>query len=310
MQAENKLSKAMENTYHIPVLLKESVEALDIKPDGVYVDLTFGGAGHSKEIIKRLSPKGRLFAFDQDPEAKENEIKDQRFTLIEENFSYLKKYLRLYGHQSVDGVLADLGVSSHQLDEAQRGFSNRFDAPLDMRMNPRQELSAKDVVNSYSMEELSKILYNYAELKQSRAIASAICTKRESKPILTTTELSQAVSTLLVRGRENKTLAQIYQAIRIEVNGEMKALEAMLLQLPEVVKKTGRIAIISYHSLEDRLVKRFIRDGKFEGEAEKDIFGNSSKPFKKIGNFIEPSPQEVEKNPRSRSAKLRVGEKI
>lgn len=297
----------MQENYHTSVLLKESVDALNIKPDGVYVDITFGGGGHSREILKKLSPNGKLFAFDQDPDAVNNAIDDDRFTLIQQNFRLLSKFLRFYKAGEIDGLIGDFGVSSHQFDVAERGFSIRGEGILDMRMNNNCGKSAKDVINTYPQEDLSNILYKYGELQKSRGIASAIISKRENSEILTTTDLSQAVSKFLPRGKENKVLAQIYQAIRIEVNDELKVIEDMLLQLPEVIKQGGRIAFISYHSLEDRLVKRFIRDGKFVGQADKDFYGHSLSPFKKVGNFISPSKEEIQKNSRARSAKLRVG---
>ncbi len=296
--------------YHNPVLLKESVEGLSIKPDGIYVDVTFGGGGHSRAILKRLNEDGKLFAFDQDEDARLNKIEDSRFTLINENFRFLKRYLKFYGIQKVDGVLGDFGVSSHQFDVAERGFSTRFEAPLDMRMNTKGSLSAFHVINEYDLQDLTTVFRLYGELKNARALANAILKARNEKPINSSEELKAAIQKLLPKFKENKMLAQIYQAIRIEVNQEITVLKELLLQLPDIVKKGGRISLISYHSLEDRLVKRFIRDGKFEGEAEKDFYGNINVPFKKIGGLIVPGKEEIEINNRARSAKLRIAERI
>lgn len=300
----------MTSQYHDPVLLQESVDGLNIKTNGVYVDVTFGGGGHSKEILKRLGDDGRLFAFDQDEDALANAIEDQRFQLINQNFRYLKQYLKFYGIRKVDGILADFGVSSHQFDEAERGFSIRFDADLDMRMNRNEELSAYDVVNSYSQEKLSEVLFQYGELRNANAIAKTIVASRSEAPIKTTAQLKKVLQRFLPKMKENKILAQIYQAIRIEVNQEIEVLREFLLQVPVVLEKGGRLSMISYHSLEDRLVKRFIRDGKFEGEAEKDFYGNVNVPLKKVGGLIVPSAEEIAKNNRARSAKLRIAEKI
>ena len=297
------------NSYHVPVLLKESLEGLAIDPAGTYVDLTFGGGGHSRAILACLGSTGRLFAFDQDPEAQQNAIDDERFTLIPQNFRHIKRFLRFYGVKQVDGVLADFGVSSYQFDTAERGFSTRFEAALDMRMNPSSPLSAYEVVNTYDEEALSTLFFRYGELSQSRQIARTIVQQRSEQPIATTRELKQAVQRFLAKGKENKVLAQLYQAIRIEVNHELAALEEMLLQLPEVVRPKGRIALISYHSLEDRLVKRFIRDGQFSGEPQKDFYGNLLTPFQKVGKAITPTEEELARNNRARSAVLRVAER-
>lgn len=297
------------SSYHVPVLLKESLEGLAIDPAGTYVDLTFGGGGHSRAILACLGSTGRLFAFDQDPEAQQNAIDDERFTLIPQNFRHIKRFLRFYGVKQVDGVLADFGVSSYQFDTAERGFSTRFEAALDMRMNPSSPLSAYEVVNTYDEEALSTLFFRYGELSQSRQIARAIVQQRSEQPIATTGELKQAVQRFLPKGKENKVLAQLYQAIRIEVNHELAALEEMLLQLPEVVRPKGRIALISYHSLEDRLVKRFIRDGQFSGEPQKDFYGNLLTPFQKVGKAITPTQEELARNNRARSAVLRVAER-
>ncbi|CEN48824.1 16S rRNA (cytosine(1402)-N(4))-methyltransferase RsmH [Capnocytophaga canimorsus] len=297
-------------TYHNPVLLLESIDALAIKQDGVYVDVTFGGGGHSREILSRLGANGRLYAFDQDTDATKNAINDERFTLINQNFRYLKRYLRFYGIKQVDGVLGDFGVSSYQFDKPERGFSTRFDGILDMRMDINNPLSAQEVLNEYSEEDLANLLYKYGELRNARAIAKHLVNQRKQKKITTSTQLKSLLDPFLPKFKENKILAQIYQAIRIEVNSEIQALEEFLLQLPEIVKIGGRISLISYHSLEDRLVKRFIRDGQLEGSPEKDFFGNINVPFKKVGGLILPSTSEIQANNRARSAKLRVAEKI
>ena len=299
----------MEYSYHVPVLLKESIEGLAINPGGTYVDLTFGGGGHSRAILAALGSGGRLLAFDQDPQAQQNAIDDERFTLIPQNFRHIKRFLRFYGVKQVDGVLADFGVSSHQFDTAERGFSTRLEGALDMRMNPEALLSAYEVVNTYEEEALSTLFFRYGELSPSRQIARTIVQQRRERPIATTGELKQVVQRFLPKGKENKVLAQLYQAIRIEVNGELAALEEMLLQLPEVVKPGGRIVLISYHSLEDRLVKRFIRDGQFSGEAQKDFYGNLLTPFQKVGKAIVATPEEIAQNNRARSAVLRVAER-
>ena len=296
-------------SYHDPVLLFESVDGLNIKPDGIYVDVTFGGGGHSTEILKRLDANGRLFAFDQDADALNNEIQDERFVLINENFRFISRFLRFHGVKKVDGILADLGVSSHQFDSADRGFSTRFDAELDMRMNANDALSAFDVVNKYPEEELSQVLYQYGELRNSRAIAKEIVQARNQDPIRTSFQLKEVLKRFLPKAREHKILAQIFQAIRIEVNQEMQVLKEFLLQTEDLLNVGGRLSVISYHSLEDRLVKRYMQFGLFKGEPEKDFYGNVSVPFKKVGKLILPSADEIKKNNRSRSAKLRIAEK-
>ena len=299
----------MECSYHVRVLLKESLEGLAINPAGTYVDTTFGGGGHSRAILAALGSRGRLLAFDQDPQAQQNAIDDERFTLIPQNFRHIKRFLRFYGVKQVDGVLADFGVSSYQFDTAERGFSTRLEGALDMRMNPEAPLSAYEVVNTYEEEALSTLFFRYGELSQSRQIARTIVQQRSTRPIATTGELKQVVQRFLPKGKENKVLAQLYQAIRIEVNGELAALEELLLQLPEIVRPGGRIALISYHSLEDRLVKRFIRDGQFSGEPQKDFYGNLLTPFQKVGKAIVATQEEIAQNNRARSAVLRVAER-
>jgi 16S rRNA (cytosine1402-N4)-methyltransferase len=293
--------------YHDPVLLKESVDALNIIPNGVYVDVTFGGGGHSREILKRLD-NGRLIAFDQDPEAKKNAIDDSRFTLVDQNFRYMKNWVRLQGLAKVDGILGDLGVSSHQFDSTSRGFSIRFDATLDMRMDMKGKLTAADIVNDYEENQLISILRMYGEVDHARAIARSIISAR---PIHTSGELKQAIDRHLMRGKEHKLLAQVFQALRIEVNGELDVLKEMLTQSAEILNAGGRLSIISYHSLEDRLVKDFMKTGNFEGEPQKDFFGNLQRPLKPVQTKpIVPSQEEIEKNNRARSAKLRIAEKI
>jgi len=296
--------------YHNPVLLKESVDGLAIKKDGIYVDVTFGGGGHSKEILKRLGDKGKLIAFDQDEDALANALQDDRFTLINENFRYIKQFLKFYGIRKVDGILADFGVSSHQFDKVERGFSTRFDADLDMRMNKKNEVSAYDVVNNYDFEELKNVLLNYGDLRNGGAMAKAILAKREESSIQTTEQLKEALRQFLPKSKEHKILAKVYQAIRIEVNQEIAVIEEFLMQTPDLLDKEGRLSAISYHSLEDRLVKRFIRAGQFEGEPEKDFYGNIDVPFKKVGGLIIPSQDEIQSNNRARSAKLRIAERI
>jgi 16S rRNA (cytosine1402-N4)-methyltransferase len=299
----------MTMNYHNAVLLKETVDGLNINPDGIYVDVTFGGGGHSREIISRLSPKGKLFAFDQDLDALENTIDDERFLLINENFRYIKRFLRFHGIKQVDGILADLGVSSHQFDVAERGFSTRFDADLDMRMNQKGTLSAFQVVNEYDDANLKRVFLDYGELKIAPALARTIIEAREVKLIDTTDDLKFVLDKFLPAKFSNKILAQIYQAIRIEVNQEIDALKEFLTQSLEILKPEGRLSVLSYHSLEDRLVKRFMKNGLFEGEPEKDFFGNFSVPFKTIGKMVIPSNEEIRINNRARSAKLRVAEK-
>ncbi len=299
---------AME--YHNPVLLKETVEGLNIKEDGVYVDVTFGGGGHSKEILNQLGAHGKLYAFDQDQDALDNALDDPRFTLINQNFRHLKKFLRFYGVRKVDGILGDFGVSSHQFDVAERGFSLRFTADLDMRMDQESELSAYHVVNEYDENDLRSILSLYGEVRNAKAIATQIVLARSEQPIRTTEELRVALQRFLPKHREHKVLAQIYQAIRIEVNQEIEVLKEFLEQTQEILERGGRLSLISYHSLEDRLVKRFIRNGLFEGEPEKDFYGRVEVPFKKVGKLIIPSQEEIKTNNRARSAKLRIAERL
>mgnify|MGYP006189271023 FL=1 len=295
--------------YHNPVLLKTSVEGLAIKPDGVYVDVTFGGGGHSKEILSQLGPNGKLYAFDQDEDAIVNALSDERFKLINENFRNIKRYLRFYGVKEVDGILADLGVSSHQFDVAERGFSTRFDAELDMRMSQKGELNAFMVVNEYDEATLKKVFAEFGELSNAGAIANTIVNARKDVPIKNTEQLKQVLSKFLPAHKSHKILAQIYQAIRIEVNQEMDVLKEFLEQSLDILKPGGRLSVISYHSLEDRLVKRFMKNGMFEGEPERDFFGNYSVPFKSIGKLIIPDNAEIKINNRARSAKLRIAEK-
>ncbi len=293
-------------SYHNPVLLHESIDALDIKEGGVYVDVTFGGGGHSREILNRLGENGKLFAFDQDPDALGNVIDDSRFTLIPENFRYITRFLRFHGVRKVDGVLADLGVSSHQFDEAERGFSTRFEGVLDMRMNQKSKMSAKEIINKYSEEKLADILFMYGELRNSRNIAKTIVEEREKEKIETSFQLKTILKRYLPNAKEHKILAQIFQAIRIEVNEELDVLKEFLEQMPNLLKEEGRLSVISYHSLEDRLVKRFIRTGLFKGELEKDVFGRSNEPMQKVGKLIIPKAEEIKINNRARSAKLRI----
>ena len=296
--------------YHRPVLLTETVEGLNIQPNGVYVDVTFGGGGHSREILQRLGEDGRLIAFDQDEDALRNVIDDPRFLLIHENFRYLKRFLRFHNIKEVDGILGDFGVSSHQFNVAERGFSTRFKADLDMRMNQNAAFSAYDVINKYSEEKLKNVLFQYGELRASAGMARLIVEVRKETPIISSEELKKALNRFLPTHRENKVLAQIYQAIRIEVNQELEALKEFLIQAEEVLKTGGRLSLLSYHSLEDRLVKRFMRNGLFEGEPEKDVFGKAAVPFKRIGKFVIPTQEEIKQNNRARSAKLRVAEKL
>ncbi|WP_298120639.1 16S rRNA (cytosine(1402)-N(4))-methyltransferase RsmH [Flavobacterium sp.] len=295
--------------YHNPVLLKETVDGLNCNPDGVYVDVTFGGGGHSREILSRLGPNGKLFAFDQDEDAWGNALPDERFTLIQENFRYIKRFLRFHGIKQVDGILADLGVSSHQFDVPERGFSTRFDADLDMRMSKKNDLDAYKVINEYDDVNLKRIFLDYGELKIAPALARTIIDARAIKAIDTTDELKLVLQRFLPEQFKNKILAQIYQAIRIEVNQEMDVLKEFLEQSLDVLKPEGRLSVISYHSLEDRLVKRFMKNGMFEGEPERDFFGNFSVPFKLIGKLIVPTEGEIKINNRARSAKLRIAEK-
>ena len=298
-------------TYHIPVLLQESIDGLDIKPDGVYVDVTFGGGGHSKEILHRLGPKGHLYSFDQDEDAENNILNDNRFTFVRSNFRYLRNWMRYYGEEQIDGLLADLGVSSHHFDDETRGFSFRFDAPLDMRMNKRSGTTAAEIIKNYDEEQLADVLYLYGELKNARKIASAITKARAGKDIMTTGDLIQAIEKLIPREREKKELAKVFQALRIEVNHEMEALKDMLNGAKEVLCEGGRLSVITYHSLEDRIVKNIMKTGNAEGKVKQDFFGRTEAPFRQInGKVIIPSDQEQEQNPRSRSAKLRIAEKI
>lgn len=300
----------MEKVYHVPVMLQACIEALGIKPDGIYVDVTFGGGGHSREIIKHLNEKGQLYAFDQDPDALENEIADARFKLIHQNFRFLKNSLRLYGIRQVDGILADLGVSSHQFDEAERGFSTRFDANLDMRMDRSGDLDAAKVLHTYSEEDLHRIFGMYGEIQNARNLARTIVTCRLAKPIQTVAELKAAVAKLVPKGKENKYYAQLFQALRIEVNRELDALQEMLLQALDLLKPGGRLVVMSYHSLEDRLVKNFLAKGKFSGEVEKDFYGNQLRPFDLVvKKAIVATEGEIVENSRARSAKLRIAEK-
>lgn len=300
-------------TYHVPVLLGETVDALDIIPDGIYIDATFGGGGHSKEILSRLNEEGHLYAFDQDADAEKNVPKDeQRLTFVRSNFRYLSRWMRYYGEEEgVNGIMADLGVSSHHFDAEERGFSFRFDAPLDMRMNGRGGQTAAQVLNEYAEEELSKIFNIYGELKNGRKMANAIVKARASKPFVAISDLLETIKPLLPREREKKDMAKAFQALRIEVNREMEALEEMLHGALRVLKPGGRLAILTYHSLEDRMVKNFMKSGNIEGKAEQDFFGNFLTPIHPISNkVIVPSPQEQENNPRSRSAKLRIAKKL
>jgi 16S rRNA (cytosine1402-N4)-methyltransferase len=299
----------MKMEYHNPVLLKESVDGLDIQPDGIYVDVTFGGGGHSREILSRLGSKGRLYAFDQDEDALANSIDDERFVLINENFRFIKRFLRFHNIKSVDGILADLGVSSHQFDVAERGFSTRFEGELDMRMSQKQDLNAYKVVNEYDEDNLRRVFLDYGELKNAPVIARVIIEARELEPIKNTEQLKVVLGRFLPVHKSHKILAQMYQAIRIEVNQEMEVLKEFLEQSLEILKPGGRLSVISYHSLEDRLVKRIMKNGMFEGEPERDFFGNFSVPFKTIGKLIVPDFQEIKSNNRARSAKLRIAEK-
>ena len=296
--------------YHNPVLLKQSVDALVTNPDGIYVDCTFGGGGHSREILSRLSEKGRLFSFDQDLDALKNTIDDPRFTLVNQNFRFLENSMLAYGISQVDGILADLGVSSHQFDEAERGFSTRSNAPLDMRMNVMQGLDAKKIINDYEEEDLANIFYQYGELRESRKLAREIVHHRKTKKINTTEDLKNLFS-YIPAFKQNKFFAQVFQAIRIEVNQELEVLKEMLVQSYKILKVEGRLVVISYHSLEDRLVKRFLKNGMFEGEPQRDIYGNYAKAFELLKTkAIIPDDKEIEENSRARSAKMRIGTKL
>ena len=298
-------------TYHIPVLLKESVDGLDIQPDGIYVDVTFGGGGHSQEILKRLGENGHLYGFDQDADAELNIVNDDRFTFVRSNFRYLKNWMRYYEVEQLDGLLADLGVSSHHFDDESRGFSFRFDAPLDMRMNKRAGMTAADIVNTYTEEQLADVFYLYGELKNARKLASSLVRARQESPITTTGQLLELTEKLFVREREKKEETKLFQALRIEVNHEMDALREMLKGACQLLKPGGRLSVITYHSLEDRIVKNVMRAGNAEGKVEQDFFGKTKSPLHLINNrVIVPSAEELERNPRSRSAKLRIAEKI
>jgi 16S rRNA (cytosine1402-N4)-methyltransferase len=300
------------DTYHVSVLLKESIDGLDIQPDGVYVDVTFGGGGHSREILRRLGPKGRLYSFDQDADAEKNIIDDDRLTFVRSNFRYVKNWMRYYEVDHIDGLLADLGVSSHHFDDESRGFSFRFeDAPLDMRMNKRAATTAADVVNNYTEEQLSDVFYLYGELKTARRIAAVIVKARQAKRIETAHDLMEATEKFFAREHEKKDMARLFQALRIEVNHEMEALKEMLNGACELLGKGGRLSVITYHSLEDRIVKNMMKAGNAEGHVEQDFFGRIQAPLRAVGNkVITPSDEEIERNPRSRSAKLRIAEKI
>ena len=302
--------------YHIPVLLKQSVDGLNVKPDGIYVDVTFGGGGHSREILSRLSSDGHLFSFDQDADAEQNASQgdirlsdDPRFTFVRSNFRYLKNWMRYFGVERIDGLLADLGVSSHHFDDETRGFSFRFDAPIDMRMNKRAGQTAADILNEYNEERLSDIFYLYGELKSSRKLAATIVKRRALKPFTTTGELTDAVERIMPKERAKKDMAKLFQALRIEVNHEMDALRDMLRSAVECLGEGGRLSVITYHSLEDRIVKNVMKSGNSEGKIDKDFFGRVNTPLNTIGKVIVPDKDEQLANPRSRSAKLRISEK-
>lgn len=298
-------------TYHKPVMLEECLEGLNIKENGTYADMTYGGGGHSKEIVKRLGKDGHLYGFDQDLDAMEGAIKDDRFTFVRSNFRFLKNWMQYHNVEGLDGILADLGVSSHHLDEGERGFSFRYDAPLDMRMNQRASLTAAKILNEYSEEQLADIFYLYGEMKNSRKIASVIVKTRQQGEIKTTGQFADLMKPVLGREREKKDMAKVFQALRIEVNGEMKVLKQMLQGAIEMLKPGGRLVVMTYHSLEDRIVKNIIKSGNVEGKTEQDFFGNNLSPLRQVKKgVITPSPQELEDNPRSRSAKLRIAEKI
>ena len=299
-----------EQTYHVPVLLKESVEGMNLQPGGIYVDVTFGGGGHSREILRQGDSTIRLFSFDQDEDAERNIVNDKRFTFVRSNFRYLHNFLRYHDVEEVDAVLADLGVSSHHFDDSERGFSFRFDGKLDMRMNKRAGMTAAEVVNTYDEERLANIFYLYGELKNSRKLASAITKARSNKQIVTIGDFLDIVKPMFGREREKKELAKVFQALRIEVNQEMEALKEMLYAATEALKPGGRLVVITYHSLEDRMVKNMMKTGNIEGKAEQDFFGNVQTPFRLVNNkVIVASDEEVARNPRSRSAKLRIAEK-
>ncbi len=300
---------ANNNTYHRPVLRDAAVDGLNIRPGGTYVDVTFGGGGHSRAILERLGPDGRLIAFDRDADAAANAPGDDRFKLITADYRFLKNYLRLEGIDRIDGLLADLGISSHQIDTAARGFSTRFDGPLDMRMDRSETLTAADIVNTYDEQALTRLLSDYGEVPHAHTLARAIVKQRAEEPIRTTGQLAEILSAHLPAKLRNRRLAQVFQALRIEVNGELESLKQLLRQATQLIRPGGRLAVITYHSLEDRLVKRFIQTGNFSGEVQKDFYGNIRKPFRKVGKFITPSPGEIAANPRARSAKLRLAER-
>jgi 16S rRNA (cytosine1402-N4)-methyltransferase len=300
----------MKIIYHKPVMIEETIQGLKIDPDGVYVDVTYGGGGHSRAILQKLSDRGRLIAFDQDIAAHENSISDNRFQLIDGNFFHLNRHLKFCGINKVDGILADFGVSSHQFDSGSRGFSTRLEGPLDMRMNTKGEFSAREVVNEYSSEELEQIFKDYGELRIAKKLANHIVKEREKNPIETTQGLVRLLSPILPKHLFNKTIAQVFQAVRIEVNSELEVIKSFLEQSIEVLQLGGRLVCISYHSLEDRLVKIFIREGKFVGKAESDLYGNRTLPLKKVGNLQIPSDEEIKENNRARSGKLRIAERI
>ena len=297
-------------TYHVPVLLQESVDGLDIKPNGIYVDVTFGGGGHSREILSRIGENGHLYSFDQDEDAEKNILNDNRFTFVRSNFRYLRNWMRYYGVEHIDGLLADLGVSSHHFDDETRGFSFRFDAPLDMRMNKRSGMTAAEILNNYDEEQLADIFYIYGEIKNARKVASSIIKARGTKAIETTGDLIQITESLFPREREKKETAKLFQALRIEVNHEMEALKEMLYGAQDVLREGGRLSVITYHSLEDRIVKNIMRAGNAEGKVNQDFFGRTVAPFRQISNkVIIPNEEEQQRNPRSRSAKLRIAER-
>ena len=299
-----------EQIYHIPVLLNESIEGMNLHPAGIYADMTFGGGGHSKEILRRMDADSHLYSFDQDEDAEKNIVDDPRFTFVRSNFRYLHNFLRYYGVEEVDAILADLGVSSHHFDDSERGFSFRFDGNLDMRMNKRAGLTAADIVNTYEEERLANVFYLYGELKNSRKLASVLVKARTQKQFVTIGDFLEVIKPLFGREREKKELAQVFQALRIEVNQEMEALKEMLYAATEALKPGGRLVIITYHSLEDRIVKNLIKTGNVEGKVEQDFYGNVQSPFRAVNNkVIVPSDEEIARNPRSRSAKLRIAEK-
>lgn len=299
-----------EPIYHIPVLLQESIQGMNLRPGGIYADMTFGGGGHSKEILRQMDAESRLFSFDQDEDTERNIVDDSRFTFVRSNFRYLHNFLRYYGVDKVDAILADLGVSSHHFDDSERGFSFRFDGNLDMRMNKRAGMTASEIINTYDEEQLANLFYLYGELKNSRKLANVLVKARSVKSIVTIGDFLEIVKPLYGKEREKKELAKVFQALRIEVNQEMEALKEMLYAATEALKPGGRLVIITYHSLEDRMVKNIMKTGNIEGKAEKDFFGNIQTPFKLVNNkVIVPTDEEIQRNPRSRSAKLRIAEK-